>query len=471
VRRINVIDSAFLYLESRQTPMHVGGMSLFEFPEGTEPQEFMAGLDELYRSFEELKEPFGEHVATGLLGPLGPKYWKQDDNLDLGYHVRHSALPKPGRYRELFSLVSRLHSTLLDRNRPLWEVNLIEGLQDRRFAVYAKYHHAAVDGIAALRMTESILSADPETRVDYSPLSREAHENFKKRRAGRRKRKAEVPLDDSAFKQVSDVLSEAFGLTGKSLEIAKAYAGTWLGMGGNLSVPWYRVPRSALNRQVGGARRFVAQTWKAERLETIRQAVGCTSNDVVLAMCSGALRRYLLNHGELPERSLRAMVPVSVRTSEDFDSSNAVSTITANLGTRHADPEQRMETIMNSTRAGKALLEGLSSVQASLYAGVVHSPMLLAGLLGVGDRFPAFSTIISNVPGPREKQYWNGAPLLGTYPASAVFHGFALNITLISYHDQLDFGIIACRRSVPQVQRMIDYMEEALVELEAMVDA
>jgi diacylglycerol O-acyltransferase len=165
------------------------------------------------------------------------------------------------------------------------------------------------------------------------------------------------------------------------------------------------------------------------------------------------------------------MVPVSVRASEDFDSSNSVSTITANLGTRHADPEQRIETIMISTRAGKALLEGLSSVQASLYAGLAHSPMLLAGLLGVGDRFPAFSTIISNVPGPREKQYWNGAPLLGTYPASAVFHGFALNITLISYKDQLDFGIIACRRSLPQVQRMIDYMEEALVELEAMVAA
>ena len=110
--------------------MHVGGMSLFEFPEGAKPQDFMAALDEIYRSFDELKKPFGEHVATGLLGPLGPRYWKQDDNLDLGYHVRHSALPKPGLYRELFGLISRLHSTLLDRNRPLWEVNLIEGLQD-----------------------------------------------------------------------------------------------------------------------------------------------------------------------------------------------------------------------------------------------------------------------------------------------------------------------------------------------------
>lgn len=450
--------------------MHVGGMSLFEFPEGARPRAFMARLDEIYRSYDELRRPFGDHVSTGMLGPVGPMYWKKDERLDLDYHVRHSALPRPGRYRELFSLVSRLHSTLLDRNRPLWEVHLIEGLQNRRFAVYAKYHHAAVDGIAALRMTESICSTYPETRVDYSPLSREAHEHFKAQSAVRTN-KAKISLDDKASSQVFGLMSDAFGITGKSLDIIKAYASTWLGKGGDLAVPWRHVPRSALNQQVGGARRFVAQTWKKERLENVRRAVGCTFNDVVLAMCSGALRRYLLDHGELPGRSLRAMVPVSVRASNDYESSNAVSTITANLGTRHADPVRRMETIMNSTRAGKSLIEGMNSVQASLYAGVVHSPMLLAGLLGVGDRFPAFSTIISNVPGPREKLYWNGAPLLGTYPASAVFHGFALNITLISYRDQIDFGIIACRRSVPQVQRMIDYMEQSLAELEVMADS
>lgn len=165
-----------------------------------------------------------------------------------------------------------------------------------------------------------------------------------------------------------------------------------------------------------------------------RQAVGCSSNDIVLAMCSGALRRYLLEHGDLPDESLRAMVPVSVRASDDYESSNAVSCITANLGTQFEDPEQRLETITNSTGAGKALLSGMNPVQASLYAGLVHSPMLLIGLLGMGSSFPAFSTIISNVPGPREKLYWGGAPLIATYPASAIFHGFALNITLISYH-------------------------------------
>jgi diacylglycerol O-acyltransferase len=127
-----------------------------------------------------------------------------------------------------------------------------------------------------------------------------------------------------------------------------------------------------------------------------------------------------------------------------------------------------MNAIMQSTRAGKDMISGLSGREASLYAGLSQVPLLLTSLLGIAERFPAFSTTISNVPGPRKQLYWNGAPLIGMYPASAIFHGFALNITLVSYHQNLDFGIVACRRSVPQVQRLIDYLEEALAELEEM---
>jgi diacylglycerol O-acyltransferase len=185
-------------------------------------------------------------------------------------------------------------------------------------------------------------------------------------------------------------------------------------------------------------------------------------------MCSGALRRYLLAQRDLPEHSLRAMVPVSVRAADDYESANSVSFITADLGTRHADPAKRLAVITESTRAGKSLLTGLSPREATLYAGLSQLPMLLTHLLGMADRFPPFSTTISNVPGPRKQLYWNGARLDGMYPASAVFHGFALNITLVGYHRHLDFGIVACRRSMPQVQRLIDYLEESVVELEEM---
>jgi diacylglycerol O-acyltransferase len=466
MRRIDLFDASFLYLESRETPMHVGGINLFTFPKGANRQRFMRQLGEAYRSTTDLRPPFGEFVATGRLGSLGPLYWQQDEELDLDYHVRHSALPSPGRYREMFALVSRLHSTLLDRSRPLWEVHLIEGLKNRQFALYSNLHHATIDGIAGLRLTEAMCSTSPRARISHSPLSREAYEKYKQARA--EKRQATIVPRERDLRAVADLIREQLDTSAHLLSLLKTYTETWLGFGAGLSVPFRHVPKTLINARVSGSRRFVAQSWPVSRVKAVSEAVGGTVNDVVLAMCSGALRRYLLAQNDLPDHSLRAMVPVSVRVEGDYESANAVSFITANLATKYADPEDRMAVIMESTRAGKDMLKGLSARQASLYAGLAQLPLFVSNLVGVADRFPAFSTTISNVPGPRKTLYWNGARLEGSYPASAVFHGFALNITLVGYHKNLDFGIIACRRSVPHVQRLIDFLEEALAELEEM---
>lgn len=467
MRRIDLFDAGFLYMESRETPMHVGGVNLFTFPKGANSRRFMQRLSDAYQSTTDLKPPFGEFVSTGRLGVLGPMYWKKDEDLDLDYHVRHSALPKPGRYRELFALVSRLHSTLLDRSRPLWEVHLIEGLQNRQFAIYSKLHHATIDGVAGQRMTQAMCSTSPRGRTDFSPLSSEAFERVRDVKSQVKRQTPVVPRERD-LRAVAEVFKAQLETSGKVLHIVKRYAETMIGLGGGLAIPWRHVPKTSINARVSGNRRFVAQSWSVERIRNVGKAVGGTVNDVVLAMCSGALRRYLEEQSELPENSLRAMVPVSVRTAGDYDSANAVSYITANLATKYADPEDRMAAIMESTRAGKALLECLSPQQATLYAGITQLPLFLSNLLGVADRFPAFSTTISNVPGPRKRLYWNGARLDGTYPASAIFHGFALNITLVGYADNLDFGIVACRRTVPHVQRLIDYLDASLAELEEM---
>jgi diacylglycerol O-acyltransferase len=179
VDRIDLLDAGFLHLETREAPMHVAGLNLFEFPKGANQRKFMARLGETYRSSTELRKPFAHRVAQGMLGRFGPLYWEEDPDLDLDYHVQHAALPKPGRYRELFALVSRLHSTLLDRSRPLWEAHLIEGLQNRQFAVYSKLHHATIDGVAGVRITEGGCSPDPDAEINVSPLSIEAHERYK----------------------------------------------------------------------------------------------------------------------------------------------------------------------------------------------------------------------------------------------------------------------------------------------------
>jgi hypothetical protein len=198
----------------------------------------------------------------------------------------------------------------------------------------------------------------------------------------------------------------------------------------------------------------------------VAKAFDGTFNDAVLAMCGGALRSYLLNHAELPRESLKAMVPVSVRAEGDVDSSNAVASINADLGTNVQDPAQRFAVVKASTLAGKALFSDMSPTEAQLFSMLLQTPGLLLMPLGLISRLPPFNTVISNVPGIRETMYWNGARLDGSYPASIVMDGVAMNITLSTYDQNVDFGIIACRRSMPQVQRIIDYMEEALAELE-----
>lgn len=464
MRRIELADAGFLYLEKRGTPMHVGGVNLFTLPEGVREQAFLAGLTESLQSVEEFRKPFGEYVTTGPAGPLGPMYWEKDNELDLDYHVRHSALPDPGRYRELFALVSRLHGTLLDRSRPLWEVHLIEGMQNRQFAVYMKMHHAAIDGVGAMHLTQSMYSSNKRERIDYSPFSQEGYERYKAAKYGNRP-KPIVPKERE-LRAVANALQQQFNTTTNLFGALRRFAGAYAGLSGKLSVPWHKVPHTSINTQVTSARRFVAQSWDFDRIKAVCEACNGTVNDIVLAMCSGALMRYLDSQNERPTESLKAMVPVSVRVEGDIESSNAVGFITADLSTRTKNPERRLIAIQQSMRAGKELFTGLSAREISLMMQLTQVPALLVSALGLAGNFPAFSTVISNVPGPSKQLYWNGARLDGIYPASAIMDGFALNITLVSYNNRLDFGVIACRRSIPQVQRMIGFLEESLQELE-----
>ena len=467
MRRMPVTDAFFLLNETRETPMHVGGVNLYTLPRGVNEQDFLQELGDLLRQECEMRRPFGERLRMGPLGAAGPVGWEHDDQLDLDYHVRHSALPGPGRYRELFSLVSRLHSTLLDRSRPLWEMHLIEGLQKRQFATYIKAHHCAIDGVGAMHLTNSMLSESPRERSAVSPFSRQAAEAYKARLAagGRRGGRHEAPAH-ADLQAVAELLKQQFDAAGNVAGALRRYTDVWFGRGGALSVPWRQVPRTHFNTTVSGARRFVAQSWPFDRVRAVAKAFDGTLNDAVLAMCAGALRRHLLAEGDLPAQSLKAMAPISLREEGDVDSSNAIGFITADLATQIEDPVARLRAIQSSMRAGKKQLSGMSRREVELYTILTQGPMALATVLGLGSRFPAFSTVISNVPGPRKTMYWNGARLEGIYPASIPFHGFAVNITLVSYAKSLDFGIVACRRSVPHVQRLIDYIEEALVELE-----
>jgi WS/DGAT/MGAT family acyltransferase len=462
MKKLNFLDTGFLLTETRETPMHVGGVSLYTLPEGVNEREFLHGLADNLRNVDEFLSPFGDRLKTGPLGLAGPAYWEPDPALDIDYHIRHSALPKPGRYRELFNLVSRLHGTLLDRNRPLWEIHLIEGLQKRQFAVYSKTHHAAVDGARSIHLARAMLSANPKARMKDSPLSLKLWEDYRATLG----REHPADLNDDELRNVADRLKARFDTGVNVYGALKRFTQAWAGRGGPLMLPFLKVPRSSINTSVDGARRFVAQSWPFDRIRTVGKAFDGTFNDAVLAMCAGALRLYLEKHAELPEVSLKAMVPVSVRQEGDIDSSNAVAAISADLATNIEDPGKRFAAIQASVRAGRAFYQNMSPAEVQLFSIALQAPAMLLMPLGLASRLPPYNTVISNVPGIREPMYWNGARLDGSYPASIVTDGIALNITMVSYDQNVDFGIMACRRSVPQVQRLIDYMEQSLVELE-----
>lgn len=466
MHRLSPLDAGFLVAETRETPMHVGGLYLFTYPEGVDEQEHVQKLLEILRSPKEWRRPFGHKLKTSAIGAVGPTYWIPDERLDVDYHVRHSALPKPGRYRELFSLAARLHQTLLDRHRPLWEVHVIEGIENRQFALYSKTHHAAIDGVSGARLAQTMLSTDPNEWREHSPYSMEAHRLLR----ASRPQPDPSPPSEREMKRVTEVLKESFGLSRGLVSSLWTYTRAWMKPENyDVTTAWKSAPITSFSTRISGARRFVAQSYSLPRIRAVGKALGGTINDVVLAMCGGALRRYLLDLNDLPSEPLTAMTPVSIRAGNDGELGNAVGALTANLATHIADPAKRFEAVKASMTSSKQLLKGMSPKEIELFSQLTHTPATLIGLLGLGDRFPPYSTVISNVPGPREKSYWNGARLDGMYPLSAIFHGFAINITLLSNGDQLDFGIVADRGSVPRVQRLIDDLEASLAELEACV--
>ncbi|MGB1557366.1 MAG: WS/DGAT/MGAT family O-acyltransferase [Oceanococcaceae bacterium] len=455
MKTLSAQDASFLYLERSHQPMHVGGLHLYSLPEGVDDAAAIADIMQGWRA-STVKPPFNQKLVWPLR-KLGRPSWVEDTEVDLEYHLRHSALPAPGRYREMFALVSRLHGTLLHRDRPLWEAHLIEGVETRQFALYTKMHHAMIDGMGGMRLLQKSLSTDPAQR-DMPPPWEVGR--------GPRKPRAEGAPTRGGIQAMAEQMQDTLGALPGAVKGMFAYADAMRRGADNGLVSPFAVPRTALNTRIGAARRFVAQSWKIDRIKTVGKALDATLNDVVLAMSAGALRTWLLEHAELPDVPLSAMAPVALAPKDADDYGNAVTAILCSLATHVADPVDRLHAIQRSMNQGKALLQSMTRAEIMLLTMLGAAPTALPLILGYGHKMPPFNVVISNVPGPRERLYWNGARLDGMYPVSIPVNGVALNITVTSYVDSLDFGLIACRRSVPSAQRLIDYLEQALAELE-----
>ena len=450
MKPLSPTDQLFLWLEKRQQPMHVGGLQLFSYPEGA-PDDYPAQLAEQLREYTRISTPFDRRLVTRF----GQMAWVEDHQLDLEHHFRFEALPTPGRIRELLAFVSREHSHLMDRERPLWEVHLIEGIQERQFALYTKVHHSLVDGISAMRLAQRMLSSDPSER-DMPPVWALPP------RAPR--------VGDERGSTVRQTVSRLLGESGRQLGTIPTVARELLRTVNEArSDPAYRsifhAPRSILNEKITGSRRFAAQSYCLKRIRAVCHAFDTTVNDVVMAMCSTALRTYLMNQDALPDKPLIAMVPVSLRR-DDSAEGNQVGIILASLHTDEPGPVDRLMKIHIGVQEAKRRYAAMSPEEIVNYTALTLAPAAFHLLTGLAPKWQTFNVVISNVPGPGEPQYWNGAKLEGMYPVSISMDRLALNMTLTSYNDQIEFGLTGCRRTLPSLQRMLDYLEDGLVELE-----
>jgi WS/DGAT/MGAT family acyltransferase len=459
MQRVSPVDAAWLALESRDTPMHVGGLFEFTLPPDA-PEDYLEREFEAMREARVVPPPWNLRlVEAPLLGPRLPLMQATRD-VDLDYHVRHSALPHPGGQRELGVLISRLHSHQLDLHRPLWEVHLIEGLEGNRFAIYSKMHHSLVDGVSGMRLIMRTLSRDP---------AKGGTSSFWTVGAGERPATVDngtggggllsLPLD-----LARGGAAAAGGLTRAAFDLALAAVDDR-----SLQAP-YTAPGSVLGGSLGGQRRFATQQYDLERVKALAHAAGCKLNDIVLYLSGTALRRYLKEHAQVPSRPLTAGIPVNLRDAADQSMGTAIGIMIAELGTNVANPLERLRAISRSSAEAKQHLSRLPSAARTSYTLLVNAPYIAGLMLGLGGRAPVpFNVGISNVPGPTEPLYMHGSRLDSLFPLSLLMHGNALNITCVSYAGTLNFGFTGARDTMPHLQRLAIYMGDALEEIEQVV--
>ena len=448
MRPLHPIDFIFLNLEKRQQPMHVGGLFLFQIPEHA-PSTFIQDLVADIRNSKSIPVPPFNNRLNGF-------FWDEDEEFDIDHHFRHIALPHPGRIRELLIYISQEHSSLIDRAKPLWTCDIIEGIEGNRFAMYFKIHHAMIDGVAGMRLLEKSFSKDLNSKTIVPPWCIE----------GKRAKR----LKQTRLGKIKNILSTIKG----QLEVAptvtqELFKTVFTEMGKNPDyVSSFQAPSSLFNQRVSSSRRFAAQSFDLGRFRAISQALGVTINDVVLAVCSGALRDYLITQDALPKKPLIAMVPASLRD-DDSDMSNRITMILANLGTHKEEPLERLEIIKRSVQNSKTRFKRMSSNQILNYSAFIYSAAGVNIASGLMPKRQAFNVIISNVPGPREPLYWNGAKLDAIYPASIVLDGQALNITMTSYMDKLEVGLTGCRKTLPKMQTLLAHLEQEIQRFEQLI--
>lgn len=490
MKQLGGIDAAFLYMETPETPMHVAAMSLYQPPadmQGSFHEHFTA----FFKTRMHLIPIFSKRLARTVL-ELDHPGWV-DAEPDLAHHIRAVTLPAPGGRAELEALVGELHSAALDRDRPLWQFTVIDGLADGTVGLYAKMHHAAVDGGAGMIIVQALFDFTPVPRSVPAPVP-----------APKPKRKPTIP--ERALLGVNDLLANVVRQQLDAMQAVPQMLTTLTNLVSPPPAPKKKAPAAAeaaeapkkkrsgldllpklprlpelprlapktpFNVTITPKRTYAMRTLSLMDAKAIKKATDTKINDVVMAVCAGAIRRYLLEKKALPDQPLVAFVPISLREMGNTDINNQVFGMNCLLATDVADPLERLATIHRTTNDAKMMAGSVKDIAPKDFT-LLGAPLLLPGLMslygksGLADLVPmAVNLVISNTPGPPFPLFCAGAKVLALFPVSIPVHGIGLNITVQSYMENLDFGITADAKALPDAGRLGDLLVEAMAELKA----
>ncbi len=471
MKQLTGIDASFLYMETPTTYGHVNGLGIYQRPSPD------------FDPFVEVRKRFD--IMVGHIEPLRRRlvsvpfsldhpYWIEDPHFDLDYHVRHIGLAPPGAADQLAEQVARIVGRPMDRSHPLWETYVIEGLADDRWALLTKTHHATIDGASGVILLNMLTDHSPDAELAYERIEWKGEAIPGELDLLQRAARALVlnPVKNLRLQlRIMSELAEAAGVTSVSSAASQTRAAVKALTGGGrsdgasrrMNLPVTPAPDTPWNKAIGPHRRFAMRSTALANIKALKDATGCTVNDVVMAICAGALREYLIRHDALTDQPLRAMVPVSIRTGDEADPwTNRVSAIIADLPTNEPDPLRRVALCHEAMAEGKRQFDlvpadALSDITQFASPVLAASATRLASQLRLADRVNSpINVVISNVPGPREALYFAGAKLDHYIPVSTISEGMGLNITVHSYEDKLDFGLIAARELVPDLWDLVD---------------
>jgi WS/DGAT/MGAT family acyltransferase len=485
VKQLSGVDASFLYMESGTTFGHVSGLAVFARPEDPDWSPYEALRDKLARRLPDM-EPLRRRLVEVPL-QLDHPFWIEDPDLDLEFHLRESALPAPGTDAKLVQLVARLVGRPLDRAHPLWEVYVIEGLSEDRFAILTKLHHATIDGALGAELMKIIYDSEPGVVPQGAEPALPAGERVPSPAEALswalwgvvRKPDKFVRLQVRALRALGE-LTRNRGLTGVA-ELARIIPNP---IGARIAAardrtadgppppPETAAPPTPFNAAITPHRRVAVRSVPLDEIKAIKRRAGTTVNDVVMAVCAGALRQYLLDRDALPEAPLVSMVPVSTRTGAEADPwTNRVSAMFPILPTTSADPVDRLRQVQQTMLEAKDRFSLVPADVLTDYAEFAPPALFIraarvASQLRLADRFnPPFNLVISNVPGPRQPLYLGPALMLHYYPVSTIVEGQGVNITVQSYCDTLDFGLVAGRELVPDLEDLADLLVDEIAVL------